>query len=125
MSDKKTEQKRASSDQVLSDELPMDTDGTTLDNGSAEEKSSKSISSSSPSGSPAASLECDPEVKEGFLCLSEEDEGQGEQDETKDRNEEKMDVDPEKEGEKGCNVADGTGNWCLFVMPIMKPLDHL
>ncbi|KAK3511131.1 hypothetical protein QTP70_032096 [Hemibagrus guttatus] len=113
VSDKKTEQKKTSSDQVLNGELPMDTDGTSLDNGSAEEKSSKSIISSSPSGSPAASLECDPEVKEGFLCLSEEDEGQGEQDEAKDRNEEKMDVDPEKEekkeGEKECNVADGTG----------------
>lgn len=114
MSDKKTEQKKTSTDQALNGELPMDTDSTSLDNGSAEEKSSKSISSSSPSGSPAASLECDPEVKEGFLCLSEEDEGQGEQDEAKDRNEEKMDVDPEKEekkeGEKGCNVAEGTGN---------------
>ncbi|XP_058235984.1 activating transcription factor 7-interacting protein 1 isoform X4 [Hemibagrus wyckioides] len=113
VSDKKTEQKKTPSDQVLNGELPMDADSTSLDNGSAEEKSSKSISSSSPSGSPAASLECDPEVKEGFLCLSEEDEGQGEQDEAKDRNEEKMDVDPEKEekkeGEKGCNVADGTG----------------
>lgn len=114
MSDKKAEQKKTATDQALNGELPMDTDSTSLDNGSAEDKSSKSISSSSPSGSPAASLECDPEVKEGFLCLSEEDEGQGEQDEAKDRNEEKMDVDPEKEekkeGEKGCNVADGTGN---------------
>ncbi|XP_026787617.1 activating transcription factor 7-interacting protein 1 isoform X2 [Pangasianodon hypophthalmus] len=113
VSDKKAEQKKTSTDQVLNGELPMDTDSTSLDNGLAEEKSSKSISSSSPSGSPAASLECDPEVKEGFLCLSEEDEGQGVQDEAKDRNEEKMDVDPEKEekkeGEKGCNVADGTG----------------
>ncbi|XP_060716597.1 activating transcription factor 7-interacting protein 1 isoform X1 [Tachysurus vachellii] len=113
VSDKKTEQNKTSTGQVLNGELPMDTDSTSLDNGSAEEKSSKSISSSSPSGSPAASLECDPEVKEGFLCLSEEDEGQGEQDEAKDRNEEKMDVEPEKEekkeGERGCNVADGTG----------------
>ncbi|XP_017312643.1 activating transcription factor 7-interacting protein 1 isoform X2 [Ictalurus punctatus] len=113
VSDKKAEQKKTATDQALNGELPMDTDSTSLDNGSAEDKSSKSISSSSPSGSPAASLECDPEVKEGFLCLSEEDEGQGEQDEAKDRNEEKMDVDPEKEekkeGEKGCNVADGTG----------------
>ncbi|KAM9454251.1 activating transcription factor 7-interacting protein 1 isoform 1-T4 [Clarias gariepinus] len=112
-SDKKPELKKTSTDQGLNGELPMETDSTSLDNGSAEEKSSKSISSSSPYGSPAASLECDPEVKEGFLCLSEEDEGQGEQDEAKDRNEEKMDVDPEKEdkkeGEKGCNVADGTG----------------
>lgn len=114
MSDKKTEQKKASVDQALNGELAMETESTSLDNGASEEKSSKSISSSSPSGSPAASLECDPEVKEGFLCLSEEDEGQGEQDEAKDRNEEKMDVDPEKEeekeGEKGCNMADGTGN---------------
>lgn len=110
MSDKKTEPNKTSTGQVLNGELPMDTDSTSLDNGSAEEKSSKSISSSSPSGSPAASLECDPEVKEGFLCLSEEDEGQGEQDEAKDRNEEKMDVEPEKEGERGCIVADGTGN---------------
>ncbi|TSK17935.1 Activating transcription factor 7-interacting protein 1 [Bagarius yarrelli] len=113
VSDKKAEQKKTSADQVLNGELPMDTDNTSLDKGSAEEKSSKSISSSSPSGSPATSLECDPEVKEGFLCLSEEDEGQAEQDEAKDSNEEKMDMDPEKEekeeGEKGCNVTDGTG----------------
>ncbi|KAI5618403.1 activating transcription factor 7-interacting protein 1 isoform X3 [Silurus asotus] len=112
-SDKKIEHKKSTTVQVLNGELPVDSDSTSLDNGSAEEKSSKSIFSSSPSGSPAASLECDPEVKEGFLCLSEEDEGQGEQDEAKDKNEEKMDVDPEKEenkeGERGCNVADGTG----------------
>ncbi|XP_060754891.1 activating transcription factor 7-interacting protein 1 isoform X3 [Neoarius graeffei] len=42
VSDKKTEQKKTSTDQALNGELPMDTDSTSLDNGSAEEKSSSS-----------------------------------------------------------------------------------
>ncbi|KAI5089986.1 activating transcription factor 7-interacting protein 1 isoform X3 [Silurus meridionalis] len=126
-SDKKIEHKKSTTVQVLNGELPVDSDSTSLDNGSAEEKSSKSIFSSSPSGSPAASLECDPEVKEGFLCLSEEDEGQGEQDEAKDKNEEKMDVDPEKEenkeGERGCNVADGTGTCTTGKKRSLSPVE--
>ncbi|XP_062865500.1 activating transcription factor 7-interacting protein 1 isoform X2 [Trichomycterus rosablanca] len=88
-------------EKVSNGDLAMDT---------VEEKSTKSLSSS-PTGSPVASLECDPEVKEGFLCLSEEDEGQAEQDEVK---KEKMDVDSVKEEkaatETGCTEADGTGS---------------
>ncbi|XP_053333036.1 activating transcription factor 7-interacting protein 1 isoform X3 [Clarias gariepinus] len=45
-SDKKPELKKTSTDQGLNGELPMETDSTSLDNGSAEEKSSPS----SPSG---------------------------------------------------------------------------
>lgn len=89
-------------------ELSMDT---------AKEKRTKSLSSS-PTDSPVASLECDPEVKEGFLCLSEEDEGQAEQDDSK---KEKMDVDLRKvektDTETGCTAADGTGNGCqMFIV---------
>lgn len=62
-----------------------------------KETSNKS-SSSSPSASPAG-LNCDPEVKEGFLCLSEEDETQADKDE-KDSSEEKMNVDAETEDQK-------------------------
>ncbi|XP_026787618.1 activating transcription factor 7-interacting protein 1 isoform X3 [Pangasianodon hypophthalmus] len=45
VSDKKAEQKKTSTDQVLNGELPMDTDSTSLDNGLAEEKSSTSTPS--------------------------------------------------------------------------------
>ncbi|XP_076839478.1 activating transcription factor 7-interacting protein 1 isoform X1 [Brachyhypopomus gauderio] len=106
---------KKTTDQPLNRELAaMDTDAS-LENGSAEEKEEKSSKdSSSPSGSPAGSMECDPEVKEGFLCLSEEDESQGERDEVKEKSEEKMDMDAKKEEkkdtEKGCKSADGTGN---------------
>lgn len=62
-----------------------------------KETSNKS-SSSSLSASPAG-LNCDPEVKEGFLCLSEEDEIQADKDE-KDSSEEKMNVDAETEDQK-------------------------
>ncbi|XP_030636123.1 activating transcription factor 7-interacting protein 1 [Chanos chanos] len=64
---------------------------------SPEEKSSKLSSPSSPS-SPAqsAGLESDPDVKEGFLCLSEEDDVQGERDDMNDTKDEKMDSDSEK-----------------------------
>lgn len=118
-SDKKSDPKNTSADQLFNGETAAnDTDGASLDNGSAEEKEEKSIKSSlsSASGSPAAGMECDPEVKEGFLFLSEEDEGQGERDEVKDRTEDKMDVDDTKEEKKDVEVtqsskaADGPGN---------------
>lgn len=67
--------------------------------GSEETKkdtSNKSISSSL-SASPSSGLDCDPEVKEGFLCLSEEDDVQPEKDDKSDQSEEKMNVDAVKE----------------------------
>ncbi|XP_036419376.1 activating transcription factor 7-interacting protein 1 isoform X1 [Colossoma macropomum] len=118
-SDRKGDPKKTPADQLFNGETAaMDTDGAPLDNGSAEEKEEKGIksSSSSASGSPAAGLECDPEVKEGFLFLSEEDEGQGERDEVKEKSEEKMDLDAvkdekkEAEGAQGCKAADSTGS---------------
>ncbi|KAI4871987.1 hypothetical protein NFI96_034501 [Prochilodus magdalenae] len=118
-SDKKGDLKKTPADQLFNGETAaIDTDGAPLDNGSTEEKEEKGIksSSSSASASPAAGLECDPEVKEGFLFLSEEDEGQGERDEVKEKSEEKMDLDAvkeekkEAEGAQGCKAADGTGN---------------
>ncbi|XP_017312644.1 activating transcription factor 7-interacting protein 1 isoform X3 [Ictalurus punctatus] len=45
VSDKKAEQKKTATDQALNGELPMDTDSTSLDNGSAEDKSSTSTPS--------------------------------------------------------------------------------
>ncbi|XP_026088999.1 activating transcription factor 7-interacting protein 1 isoform X1 [Carassius auratus] len=67
----------------------------------AEEKkeTSNKSSSSSLSASPSG-LNCDPEVKEGFLCLSEEDEIQADKDENKDSSEETMNEDDEKEDRK-------------------------
>ncbi|XP_072512914.1 activating transcription factor 7-interacting protein 1 isoform X2 [Salminus brasiliensis] len=118
-SDKKSDPKKTPADQLFNGETAaMDTDSSSLDNGPAEEKEEKSIksSSSSASGSPAAGMECDPEVKEGFLFLSEEDEGQGERDELKEKNEVKVDADAVKDEKKeaetsqGCKAADGTGN---------------
>ncbi|XP_073717709.1 activating transcription factor 7-interacting protein 1 isoform X4 [Misgurnus anguillicaudatus] len=69
--------------------------------GSEEKKdtSSKSFNSSL-SASPSSGIDCDPEVKEGFLCLSEEDDVQAEKDEKNDQNEDKMNVDVEKEEDK-------------------------
>nr|XP_055060689.1 activating transcription factor 7-interacting protein 1 [Misgurnus anguillicaudatus] len=69
--------------------------------GSEEKKdtSSKSFNSSL-SASPSSGIDCDPEVKEGFLCLSEEDDVQAEKDEKNDQNEDKMNVDAEKEEDK-------------------------
>ncbi|XP_058654068.1 activating transcription factor 7-interacting protein 1 isoform X2 [Onychostoma macrolepis] len=77
----------------------------------AEEKkeTSNKSSSSSLSASPSG-LHCDPEVKEGFLCLSEEDEIQADKDEKKDGNGEKMNVDDEKEDQKGTSENAGADN---------------
>uniref|UniRef100_A0A9J7Z4R5 Activating transcription factor 7 interacting protein n=1 Tax=Cyprinus carpio carpio TaxID=630221 RepID=A0A9J7Z4R5_CYPCA len=80
----------------------------------AEEKkeTSNKSSSSSLSASPSG-LHCDPEVKEGFLCLSEEDEIQADKDEKKDSSGEKMNVDDEKEDqkdEKGTSENAGADN---------------
>uniref|UniRef100_A0A8B9HSZ0 Activating transcription factor 7 interacting protein n=1 Tax=Astyanax mexicanus TaxID=7994 RepID=A0A8B9HSZ0_ASTMX len=87
------------------------------DNAPVEEKEEKSVksSSSSVSGSPATNMDCDPEVKEGFLFLSEEDEGQGERDESKtEKSEVKKEADAVKEEKKevaepsqACKTADG------------------
>ncbi|XP_051558390.1 activating transcription factor 7-interacting protein 1 isoform X3 [Myxocyprinus asiaticus] len=69
---------------------------------SSEEKKEKSNKSySSPlSASPSSGIECDPEVKEGFLCLSEEDEIQAEKDEKARSEEEKMNKNITKEVQK-------------------------
>ncbi|XP_067297201.1 activating transcription factor 7-interacting protein 1 isoform X2 [Pseudorasbora parva] len=80
----------------------------------AEEKkeTSNKSSSSSLSASPSG-LNCDPEVKEGFLCLSEEDEVQADKDEKKESSEEMMNVDDEKEDqkdEKGTSENAGADN---------------
>ncbi|XP_016346567.1 activating transcription factor 7-interacting protein 1-like isoform X1 [Sinocyclocheilus anshuiensis] len=80
----------------------------------AEEKkeTSNKSSSSSLSASPSG-LNCDPEVKEGFLCLSEEDEIQADKDENKESSEEKMNEDDEKEDqkdEKGTSENAGADN---------------
>ncbi|XP_073717710.1 activating transcription factor 7-interacting protein 1 isoform X5 [Misgurnus anguillicaudatus] len=71
------------------------------------DKSEHSSSSTTPikKGDPNKSetekmSDCDPEVKEGFLCLSEEDDVQAEKDEKNDQNEDKMNVDVEKEEDK-------------------------
>ncbi|TRY92641.1 hypothetical protein DNTS_007696 [Danionella cerebrum] len=67
-----------------------------------EEKKESSCKSSS-SSVPASPSGCDPEVKEGFLCLSEEDEVQADKDE-KDSSE--MNVDSEMEGQKDEKAED-------------------
>ncbi|XP_066517298.1 activating transcription factor 7-interacting protein 1 [Hoplias malabaricus] len=112
-SDKKEDPKKAPVDQLINGETPaVDIERAPIDNGSAEEKEEKGTksTSSSASGSPAADLECDPEVKEGFLFLSEEDEGQGDKDEAKEKSEAKMDVDAVKDEKKDdVKAADGTG----------------
>ncbi|XP_056589009.1 activating transcription factor 7-interacting protein 1 isoform X1 [Triplophysa dalaica] len=81
--------------------------------GSEEKKDtcSKSISSSL-SASPSSGLDCDPEVKEGFLCLSEEDDIQAEKDDKSHKSEEKMNVDMMKEqkDEKGISEKTGADN---------------
>ncbi|XP_022530393.2 activating transcription factor 7-interacting protein 1 isoform X1 [Astyanax mexicanus] len=113
--------KTTSSDQLFNGETaPMDEDSPSPDNAPVEEKEEKSVksSSSSVSGSPATNMDCDPEVKEGFLFLSEEDEGQGERDESKtEKSEVKKEADAVKEEKKevaepsqACKTADGTGN---------------
>ncbi|KAK1802862.1 hypothetical protein P4O66_021388, partial [Electrophorus voltai] len=113
-SNKKGDPKKTTAQALNKEMAAIDTDAS-LENGSTEEKEEKGSkdSSSTSSGSPAGSMECDPEVKEGFLCLS-EDESQGERDETKERSEDKTDMDvkkeEKKETEKGCKAADGTGN---------------
>jgi len=76
----------------------MDMDDPLVATEEKKETSNKS-SSSSLSASPSG-LHCDPEVKEGFLCLSEEDEIQAEKDERKESSEEKMNVDDETEDQK-------------------------
>lgn len=77
----------------------------------AEEKkeTSNKSSSSSLSASPSG-LNCDPEVKEGFLCLSEEDEIQADRDEKQESSEEMMNVDDEKEDQKGTSENAGADN---------------
>ncbi|XP_057188487.1 activating transcription factor 7-interacting protein 1 isoform X2 [Triplophysa rosa] len=82
--------------------------------GSEEKKdtSNKSISSSL-SASPSSGLDCDPEVKEGFLCLSEEDDIQAEKDDRSHKSEEKMNVDvvnKEQKDEKGISEKTGADN---------------
>ncbi|KAK2909154.1 hypothetical protein Q8A67_004991 [Cirrhinus molitorella] len=89
----------------------MDIDDPLVATEEKKETSNKS-SSSSLSASPSG-LNCDPEVKEGFLCLSEEDESQTDKDEKKDGSEEKMNVDDEKEDqkdEKGTSENAGADN---------------
>ncbi|XP_056589064.1 activating transcription factor 7-interacting protein 1 isoform X2 [Triplophysa dalaica] len=56
--------------------------------------------------------DCDPEVKEGFLCLSEEDDIQAEKDDKSHKSEEKMNVDMMKEqkDEKGISEKTGADN---------------
>ncbi|XP_067261000.1 activating transcription factor 7-interacting protein 1 isoform X3 [Chanodichthys erythropterus] len=76
----------------------MDLDDPLVATDEKKETSNKS-SSSSLSASPSG-LNCDPEVKEGFLCLSEEDEIQADRDENKESSEENMNVDAEKEDQK-------------------------
>lgn len=118
-SDKKADPNQTSSDQMFNGETaPMETDSPSPDNAPVEEKEEKSVKSSlsSASGSPAAGMDCDPEVKEGFLFLSEEDEGQGERDESKEKSEVKKEADAvkeekkEAEGSQGSKTADGTGS---------------
>lgn len=82
--------------------------------GSEEKKDTcnKSISSSL-SASPSSGLDCDPEVKEGFLCLSEEDDIQAEKDDKSHKSEEKMNVDmmtKEQKDEKGTSEKTGGEN---------------
>ncbi|KAG1956177.1 activating transcription factor 7-interacting protein [Pimephales promelas] len=89
----------------------MDMDDPLVATEEKKETSNKS-SSSSLSASPSG-LHCDPEVKEGFLCLSEEDEIQAEKDEKKESSEEKMNVDDEtedKKDEKGTSENAGADN---------------
>ncbi|XP_051744479.1 activating transcription factor 7-interacting protein 1 isoform X2 [Ctenopharyngodon idella] len=76
----------------------MDLDDPLVATDEKKETSNKS-SSSSLSASPSG-LNCDPEVKEGFLCLSEEDEIQADRDDNKESSEENMNVDAEKEDQK-------------------------
>lgn len=119
-SDKSDPKTTSSNDQLFNGEgAPMDEDSPSPDNAPVEEKEEKSIksSSSSASGSPAVNMDCDPEVKEGFLFLSEEDEGQGERDESKEKSEVKKEADAVKEEKKEAaepsqegKAADGTGN---------------
>ncbi|XP_057188490.1 activating transcription factor 7-interacting protein 1 isoform X4 [Triplophysa rosa] len=57
--------------------------------------------------------DCDPEVKEGFLCLSEEDDIQAEKDDRSHKSEEKMNVDvvnKEQKDEKGISEKTGADN---------------
>ncbi|XP_051993513.1 activating transcription factor 7-interacting protein 1 isoform X3 [Xyrauchen texanus] len=80
------------------DDALMATASITDSSEEKKEKSNKDFSSPQ-SASPSSGIECDPEVKEGFLCLSEEDEIQAEKDE-KAKSEEMMIVDIKKEDQK-------------------------
>ncbi|XP_051983324.1 activating transcription factor 7-interacting protein 1-like [Xyrauchen texanus] len=99
--------KNAETEKVPSEEMAaMDMDDALMATPSigdrSEEKREKSNKSySSPlSASPSSGIECDPEVKEGFLCLSEEDEIQAEKDEKARSEEEKMNTNITKEVQK-------------------------
>lgn len=88
---------------------------TSFGDDSEEKKdtSNKSLSSSL-SASPSSGLDCDPEVKEGFLCLSEEDDIQAEKDDKSDQSE-KMNVDAGKDeqaDEKGIEKTGGENLSC-------------
>ncbi|XP_065151560.1 activating transcription factor 7-interacting protein 1 isoform X2 [Paramisgurnus dabryanus] len=104
---KKGDPKKSVTEKMSGEEMAaMDVDDAlvttaSFGDGSEEKKdtSNKSFNSSL-SASPSSGIDCDPEVKEGFLCLSEEDDVQAEKDEKNDQNEEKMNVDAVKEEPK-------------------------